>query len=172
MWELIKDIGIPILTFGLGFLSKRYIDSKNRTTEHDIKVFNTLDAIANEDAMIAIYEGARTSYHIGQARNDFYHYLSEAQKTSNKFIDDKIENKKLQLLKATDDLLSYYAVEGVPTRNDDQSVDPDTMENISNRESERIRFKQEVMPISDNLAEAFKATFIEYRTTIKTKLKI
>ncbi|WP_207261108.1 hypothetical protein [Desulfovibrio sp. Huiquan2017] len=172
MWELIKDIGIPILTFGLGFLSKRYIDSKNLTTEHDIRVFHTLDAIADENAMRAIYGGARSSYHIGQARNNFYHYLSEAPKASNKFLFDIIENKKTQLLKATDELLSYYAIEGLPTRNDDQSIDPATMEGIFDRDRERVRFEQEVMPKSDILAEAFKAAFIDYRATVKKRLKV
>lgn len=172
MWELIKDIGIPILTFGLGFLSKRYIDSRNRTTEHDIKIFHTLDAIADEDAMRAIYEGARSSYHIGQARHNFSHYLSEAPKASNKFIYDNIENKKTQLLRVTDELLSYYAKEGLPTRNGDQSIDPATMDGAFDRDRERIRFAQEVMPKSDKLADAFRAAFIAYRTTVKKRLKV
>lgn len=172
MLEIIKEIGIPIFSFGLGFWSKQYIDSKKRKVEHDITVFRTLDAIANEDEMMSVYYGARSNYHIGKSRKNFYQFLIEAQKASNNFIYKNIEKQKIKLIVAIDELLKYYATEGLPTRNGDQSINPASMDMTPYSDHDRIRFEQEVMPKSDKLADEFKTTFLKYRNTIKMKLKV
>lgn len=172
MWETIKTIGVPILTFGLGFFSKRYIDNEKSTAEHDIIVFEHLDGIVNEDVIKSVYYDATSCYHIGQARKDLYVFLSEAPKTSFSYINENLEAKKKTFIVTTEKLLGYYAKEGLPTRNGDQSVDPATMERLANSHIERLRFRNEVMPKSDDLAEAFQKAFIDYRTSVKSKLKV
>jgi hypothetical protein len=181
LFELFNSWGGEIAKMGLpalaGYYARSIVDKKSSKKAHDINIFKTLDAIANEECITDLYNSSTGAYWIGNVRFKISAMLDESEKSSNTFLDKKSNELLYKFNIAARELFLFYSGEGLPCHSD---ADKQTVyfkhmdQNFSkiNKLVEAEKFTKEIAPKIKRLSGYFRDSYLKYRKHIKYKYYI